>query len=93
MQSGEPEGQSVGSRQSTQPSVALHCWPILHWSVPFTPQSALPPPGPPPVPPTPLQAIAPTMTAHETAQLRLCARIVIRIAVSHDSGTPWVARS
>ena len=45
--------QSAFDAQSMHPSVALHCCPAWQVSVPFTPQSALPPPGPsdPPLPP------------------------------------------
>jgi len=47
-QKGAVAGQSVLPRQSTHPSVRSHCCPLGQWSVPLTPHSALPEPGPPP---------------------------------------------
>jgi hypothetical protein len=46
MQRGLVAGQSEFALHSTQPSVLLHSWAIWHMSVPFTPHSALPAPGP-----------------------------------------------
>jgi hypothetical protein len=47
MQNGADAGHCPSAVHSTQPSVASHWRPDPHWLVPFTPHTALPPPGPP----------------------------------------------
>jgi hypothetical protein len=66
--------------QSTQPSVASHCWPMRHWLVPLMPHSALPGPGPlelalPPLPPQ--ATTAPKTTAATVLPIRPRSRMLV----------------
>ena len=68
--------QSRFSSHSTHPSVGSHFWLARHWSVPLTPQSALP--GPSPLLLAPLHAIsAATATAAKKPQGALALLMVL----------------
>jgi hypothetical protein len=63
-QKGAAAGQLALLRHSTHPRLALHCRPVSHWMVPFTPQRALPGGSPDELPP---QAIRTSRTALASA--------------------------